>query len=380
MNSATTGGLIPQAVYAKSIRSMLPQEAFEPDPSKLFVLLLNMTILLVGWGIAAQLDSWPRALLVLYLPFALVMANCVVLLAFIGHDLMHGSVVRNRRLTRLVTLFSQAVLWMPPTLWKHLHNRAHHNHTNALTDPDRCYLHQHPNVLGKRVQTVLVPSVEVTLPGLMVGLVTAWGVHACRYLVAVLLYPNRDCPHVTAQLPIKPADRFAIALELLLIAALHLSLVAYLGFSPLQLALGYFLPIGLGYAVMIFYIYTNHMACPMTGVNDPLVNSLSLRVPKFVDFIHCNFSHHAEHHIFPGLNSDYYPLVRTCIAKLYPERVGYVVPAMTAWRWLLATPRHYLSETTFTDWHGQEQFPCPSIAACDLDPASRGLLPHPVRN
>jgi fatty acid desaturase len=37
----------------------------------------------------------------------------------------------------------------------------------------------------------------------------------------------------------------------------------------------------------------------MTEVNDPLINSVSLRVPKILDVLHCNFSDHTEHHIFP---------------------------------------------------------------------------------
>lgn len=360
MNHAVSTGLIPQSVYAKKLRSLLPEEAFQPDGSKLVVLLINIAILLSGWGIASYLNQWPKSLLWLYLPCSVVMANGVILLAFIGHDLMHGSVMRKSRWVYVVTLFSQTILWIPPTLWKIIHNRVHHNKTNSLADPDRNYLYQQPNALGKRVQDIIVPSSTVTIPGLILGMVTAWGIYGFRHLVAVLFFSDRDCPHVAAQFSVKPQEKRAIAAELFLMGLLHLCLLAYLQFDPLKLMLAYFLPIGLGYAGMIFYIYTNHMFCRMTEINDPLVNSVSIKVPKFIDFIHYNFSYHAEHHIFPGLNSDYYPLVRERLAELYPERMGYVTPAKDAWQLLLTTPRYYLTETLFTDWTGTEKIPCPA--------------------
>ena len=361
MNTPTSDYLIHQSVYAKQLRPLLPTKAFEPDSSKLIVLLVNAAILLVGWGIAAQLDHWPKALLWLYLPFAVVMGNCVITLLFVGHDMMHGSVIRNRRLVRVITLFSQAVLWMPPTLWKHIHNQTHHNRTNSLKDPDRNFLYREPNSLGKRAQDIITPSSTVTVPGLMLGMLTAWSLYTLRHVIAVLFFSQKECPHVPAQVTVKPAERFQIAAEFAFIVVLHLSLLAYLRFDPIKLILAYFLPIGLGYGGMIFYIYTNHLFCRMTSINDPLVNSVSLKVPKFFDLLHCNFSYHTEHHIFPGLNSDYYPLVRESLAKLYPERMRYVMTVKEAWQLLLTTPRHYLTETMFTDWNGIERVSCPRL-------------------
>lgn len=374
MTSVISTGLIPQSIYAKKLRPMLPAEAFQPDWSKLVVLFINIAILLLGWGIASYLDQWPRYLLWLYLPCSVVMANCVIILAFIGHDLMHGSVVRKSRWVYIVTLFSQSILWISPTLWKNIHNRVHHTKTNSLADPDRNYLYQQPKAIGKRIQNSLVPSSTVTIPGLILGMLTAWGVYGFRHLVAILFFGDKDCPHVAAQFSVKPKEKRAIAAEFLLMVLLHLCLLVYLQFDPIKLILAYFLPIGLGYAGMIFYIYTNHMFCRMTEINDPLVNSVSIKVPKFIDLIHCNFSYHAEHHIFPGLNSDYYPLVRECLAELYPERMGYVITAKEAWRLLLTTPRYYLTETLFTDWTGTEQSPCPSFvstAAAPPKPAAK---------
>ncbi len=100
--------LIPQAEYAKKLRPLLPVEAFAPDPSKLVILFINLTILILGWVIAAQLDRWPVYLLWLYLPLAVVMGNSVIFLLFSSNNIMHGSVIRNPRLIHVISLLGRA--------------------------------------------------------------------------------------------------------------------------------------------------------------------------------------------------------------------------------------------------------------------------------
>jgi len=359
-------GLIPQSVYVKKLRSHLPKEAFEPEPSKLHLLIINLLILGVGWGIGAQLQHWPTQWLWLYLPFALVMANSVVVLAFASHDLMHGSVTRNHKLAYWLSLISQTILWMPPTLWKIIHNRIHHNNTNLPEDLDRNYYFDQPNTLGRRLQALLFPSSEVALPWLVIGMMTLWGFYALRSILSALVWGGQAGALAPAMFRVSTKERWAIARELAFMVALHLGVLAWLSFNPLQIALAYVLPISLGYAGMIAYIYTNHLVSPVTEINDPLANSLSLKVPKLVDLLHINFSYHAEHHIFPGLNSDYYPMVRELLRQHYSDRMGYIVNAGDAWKMLLSTPRYYLNAVTLTDKKGQQQIPCHLIDCLDI--------------
>jgi fatty acid desaturase len=86
--------------------------------------------------------------------------------------------------------------------------------------------------------------------------------------------------------------RQAIGVELLIIIGFDLSILAFIYFHPIKLLLGYFLPIWIGHGGAMFYIYTNNLLCRMTEVNDPLINSISLRVPKIFDLLHLNFSYH----------------------------------------------------------------------------------------
>ena len=351
--------LMHQSAYAKQLRPLLPPEAFLPDTSKVGILFINLAILILGWMIASYLDQWTWYFLPLYLPFALLMGNSVVVLLFSSHDLLHSRTLTTPWLRRLVTLFGLTLLWMPPTFWKAVHNREHHNHTNALGDPDRNYLYQQPNTWGKWIQDQFVPSLDVHPLGLALGMATAWGVHNFRNLTSVLLFNHESVDYVPAAFKVSPKERTAIALELAVIFCFHFAVLWSLSFHPLKLALSYFLPIGIGYAGVMFYIYTNHMACCMTAINDPLVNSLSLKVPRLFDLLHFNFSYHTEHHIFPGLNSDYYPLVQALLKEHYPTKAGYILNASDAWRLLLETPRHYKDETTFTTWSGKTSITCP---------------------
>ncbi|NES96474.1 MAG: fatty acid desaturase, partial [Desertifilum sp. SIO1I2] len=164
--------------------------------------------------------------------------------------------------------------------------------------------------------------------------------------------------YTPAPFTVSAKERWAIAQEYLVILALHLGVMTFLRFHPLSLLLGYFLPIGIGYAGAMFYIFTNHLLCQMTSVNDPLANTLSIRVPKLFDRLHLNFSYHTEHHIFPGMNSDYYPLVQELLKTHYPERYN-LLGAGEAWRLLLQTPRHYQDNQTLTNWAADRSVPCP---------------------
>ena len=349
--------LTHQSVYAKKLRPLLPSQAFEPDPSKLAILLINLGILLLGWGIADELDRWPVYLLWLYLPLAAIMGNSIIVLLFSSHDLMHGSVQKKSRLTYPIAFLGLSMLLMPPTQWKSLHNLVHHNNTNSLGDPDRNYLYQQPDTWGKWIQNLFVPSVEVNPLWLIVGMAGSWAVHNFRNVSSVLLFNDKSVDYVPAAFTVSPKDRLKIALECLGILGIHLSVLFYLEFNPIKVALAYILPIAIGHAGAMFYIYTNHMGCRMTSINDPLINSASLRVPKIIDLLHFNFSHHTEHHIFPSINSNYYPMVQELLQIHYPDQMN-LIDAGQAWRLLMETPRHYQDEVTFTDSSGTMAVNC----------------------
>ncbi|MEM9543660.1 MAG: fatty acid desaturase [Cyanobacteria bacterium P01_E01_bin.42] len=358
VNTVASKPLIAQSEYVKKLRPLLPEEAFTPSKNYVLILGINLTILLLGWGIADYLDRWNVYWLWLYLPLAVIMGNSIIVALFSTHNIMHGATIKNTKLQHIVGLFGLSMLWMPPSLWKAVHNREHHNNTNAVKDPDRNYLNEQPKTWGKWIQNQFVPSAEVNPIALIIGMAHAWGVHAFRNLSSVFLFNNGATKYPVFSFTVNSQKRKAIGLETLFIIGIHLSIITFLDFHPIKLLLGYFLPIWIGHGGAMFYIYTNHMLCRMTDVNDPLINSISLRVPKIFDILHLNFSYHTEHHVFPGVNSDYYPLVQELLQTHYPDRFN-LLEAGTAWKLLLQTPRHYQDENTFTDWMGEKSIPCP---------------------
>lgn len=328
---------------ASSVRCCLP-EAFRGSSERLTLILINGLILGLGWQIASGLHRWAWPAPLLFLPLALVMGNAL----------------RRGWLRRALALLPLGVLWMPPTLWLAVHNREHHGHTNSLSDPDRSYLETQPRSWGKRIQHLFTPSSEVRPLWLALGMAGAWFMHTLRTLASVLLQPDGSASFVPAAFVASARERRAIAAELTLIVALHAAVLWWLGPHPLNLVLGYGLPLALGYAGAMAYIYTNHLLCPLSESNDPLRNSLSLTVPPWLDLLHLNVSHHTEHHIFPGLNSSYYPQVGRLLQQHHPGRYQ-LLPATEAWRLLLSTPRFHRDATTLTTWNGDQAVPVPAL-------------------
>jgi len=350
--------LIAQPDYAKRLRPLLPDGAFTPDRGTLTVLCLNGAILVLGWAMARQLQPSHWQGVILFLPFALVMGNAVVVLLFGTHDMMHSKAIRQPQLRQVVQLLGLALLWMPPTLWKAVHNREHHGKTNSEQDPDRNYNFNQPASWGKWIQNLFVPSVEVHPFWLYVGMTSAWGVHAFRNLTSVLLFNNGSTRYPVFSFQVSSRERRHIAIELAVVLMIHLAIIGFIGLRPAPLFLGYFLPIWIGYSMVIAYIYTNHMACQVTDINDPLINSVSLKMPVIFDALHFNFSYHTEHHVFPGMNPNYYPQVRALLQEHYPDRFN-LLSAPQAWKLLMQTPRHYLDATTFASSCGTITQPCP---------------------
>jgi fatty acid desaturase len=346
---------------ARSLRPLLPPQAFRTDPSRLALVLINLAILGLGWTMARTLDQWPLAALPLFLPFSLLMGNAVIVLLFATHDLLHGRSLGGHGSRRWLALFSLALLWMPPTLWRAVHNREHHGRTNSQRDPDRSYLEDQPASWGKWIQHRFTPSDEIGFIGLTLGLAFAWGVHNLRTLASVLLAPDGRAPFPPAAFRVSAADRRRIAWELLAIVGLHAAVIAWVGLDPRNLLLGYFLPIWLGYAGAMAYIFTNHLLAPLDENNDPLLNTLSLELPRWLDLLHLNFSHHTEHHIFPGLNTSYYPEVRRLLQQFHGDRFQ-LLSGREAWRLLLSTPRHYRGPSTVCSADGRRAMELPRLS------------------
>ncbi|HXQ41480.1 MAG TPA: fatty acid desaturase, partial [Candidatus Udaeobacter sp.] len=155
-------------------------------------------------------------------------------------------------------------------------------------------------------------------------------------------------------------ERLAIALELAIILALQVAvwfLVAHASAHPL---LAYLfavpLPVVIMSAFVSFYFFTNHGLKPVSDDADVLAGSTSIAVPRLFNWLHSNFSYHVEHHLFPAMSSDYYPLVGDLLRRHFGQHY-HRMTAGDAWAALIRSD----VAARRGDSHGYEAQPAPAV-------------------
>ncbi|HYO94186.1 MAG TPA: fatty acid desaturase [Polyangiaceae bacterium] len=130
--------------------------------------------------------------------------------------------------------------------------------------------------------------------------------------------------------------------------AIWSSLAWLIGTTALVFA--FVLPLFFANALVMAHILTNHSLSPLTAVNDPLSNSLSVTVPRWFEWLTLGFGYHVEHHLFPGMSARYGAQVRDLVRKLWPDRYQ-SLPLSRALLSLHRSPRVYKNDTTLIDPH-----------------------------
>jgi fatty acid desaturase len=318
------------ADHLRHIRAALPAGAFRPDPWKLLPLMLHAHVV-VGAHFAVSrvgLSPW----LALPIVVASVALSCI---GFHAHDLAHGSIVRPGRLQRVAELFFWGLLTIAPTVWRRVHNHAHHSHYNTAADPDRPFFAEEASPATRWYTRLLYPNDEVFPwnPLVFLHLVP----YIARNTLAALL-PARWKPVIVPRRAAYLDGEAAVILgELALIAVLQAALFFISGGRWLPYLIMLFGTQALTSAVTMSYIFTNHFINPMSDEPDPIRGTTSVIVPAWLDRLHANFSYHTEHHLFPALNSSHYPQVSRVLAELFPTTYQRI-PIAEAWRRLWRTP------------------------------------------
>ena len=105
------------------------------------------------------------------------------------------------------------------------------------------------------------------------------------------------------------------------------------------------------------YIITNHINCgllndKMDNFENTLKTTVSLKLPNWIDFIHLNFSHHVEHHLFPGASHRLFPELREILLKEFQNEYK-----LLSWpqsiKLILEGPIFLIGKDTLTDWDGK---------------------------
>jgi fatty acid desaturase len=108
--------------------------------------------------------------------------------------------------------------------------------------------------------------------------------------------------------------------------------------------------------MLMSYISTNHNISPLTNVNDPLANSLSVKVHPVLEFLNINFGYHVEHHLFPTVSAAHAKTIHKELLRQFPNDYK-IMPKWQAMKLLYRTSRVYKNAHTLIHPHTGETFP-----------------------
>ena len=114
--------------------------------------------------------------------------------------------------------------------------------------------------------------------------------------------------------------------------------------GPVAFVLIHLIPLMVANTIQMTYVTTNHWLCDEThDHNDPLRNSLSVKLPRFIDWLHLNASYHTEHHLGPTINPQHAPLIHESMRARYGDqcrRISLLQIMIMTYK----TPRVHLSD------------------------------------
>ncbi len=314
--------------YTTELRRLLPDHYFQPVPQRaLWIVPYAAIVLLGGWVITrgGTPTIWKLAL---SLPLGMAFAS----LGFLAHEILHGGVVRSRWARELLGGISFAPLGVAPALWVRWHNVEHHGNTQVSSrDPDVAgTFEQYRSSLRTRV-VFRFKSARNLLFFLVLSV--TFTLHAGVVLIV-------GFPRVPGR------ERMRLAGQVLGLVLFWSVWGAIFGWSDFLYF--YAVPLLIANLIIMAYVATNHHINPLLEEDDPLAGSLTVNVPRFLDILHSNFSHHTEHHVFPAMSARYLPQLKRRLKELWPDRYH----EMSLWRALdlvRKTPRLYLGNIRLID-------------------------------
>lgn len=322
----------PVQRYAREVRPYLPARVFQPTPGRLAWLPVHLTIIgAVGLYVVRGAPPWYVAMLC-----AVVAGHSWGCLGFLAHEAMHHALVKRRWVEKLVGYAGFAPYGLSPTLWSVWHNQAHHGNTGKpIADPDGY------GTLGFWQKSRVVRGLETIAPGSGykrsgLFLFVWFSIHS---LLVLVFHSQRNDYYARVSRRVVYAESAAML-------AFWIGVLALVG--PYAFVFVYVVPTLVANAVIMSYIATNHFLNPLTEVNDPLANSLSVTSPRWLTWLHLQFGHHVEHHLFPTMSGRHAPAVRDVLVRLYGERY-LSMPHARALRLLYVRPKLHGTHDTLVD-------------------------------
>ncbi len=317
------------AYYNKKIASSLPTKYFERNPNRIFMGLMFISLNTALVFAIINLDlHWSLKILAGFL-----IGQFNAGMALLTHEILHGSVMKNKYVQDIIALFAMAPYLVSPTYWRFWHNRLHHGNTQyILKDPDA------------------FPTLSVYRQSFFMRKLYEWtpGANTIRsYFYFFFWFTFQSFIN---QIYMRFGNKMweemkhtRVSIEFALQIVLVASYIYFVGSSHFVYLV--LIPFAIQNYTVMSYISTNHNISPLTKVNDPLMNSLTVTTNPIFDFFHLNFGYHVEHHIFPRMSGAYTKKVHVELKKQFPNTYQYMKKS-DALKMLYGTSRIYKNHTT----------------------------------
>jgi fatty acid desaturase len=318
--------------YVARIRPLLPAQYFVPNTRSLVGIAGHLSIVCACYWLLRSSPLWG-----LWALASLLIGHSMACVLFRAHDLSHGSIIKNPFAQRTLEVLVWGINGIPATLWRCAHNNSHHRGTNTVLDSDRAFRECEATRGIKVFNRLFWPSRRSYLWHPLLHPLILFYVpnYILRHLVTAFLPGETKLPTVTSKPRYTASNRYAIAAEIVFIASYQYGLWLFLGADWHRFLFAAPIPLLITSSIAMAYLWTNHTLNPLLAGADPLASTTSVQVPRWVDWLHDNFSYHTEHHLFPRMNPRYYPAVSQLLSCHYPDRYKRM-PFGEAWRqiWL----------------------------------------------
>ncbi len=305
------------------IRKELGEKIFHSTTSTLLTPFIHFILI----AILLAAHNLTNSILLQVLLFAAI-GHSIFCIGNFAHYLSHNSIVLNPTLKYGIEMFCWGIATTSPTVWKITHNLSHHKYTNGQYDSFRSFTKDEYTKARRLVQLFLSPNREMRFSPIVY--LTSF-ISQSSYLNAALLGTNGRVSNVVAYLPEFTRDqRRRVVLEVLFICAMQYCIYLVLG-SLAAYLLFFIVSQVVANGIASAYLITQHQMYAPSNENHPLKNSTSIKLPKIIDVLHLNVSHHVEHHIFPSISPKYLPDLNHFLQKNYPQHFTFI-PAATAIR------------------------------------------------
>jgi fatty acid desaturase len=341
------------AEYRRELGSRVDVKSTQKSPRVLVHLFVHLSVIVsVDLWVALHMRETPWYYV---FPLSLLSGHSLMVSALCSHELGHGAARMPNWLRRTILRMGYCfVVVAVPTVQRRAHNQLHHMMENTPRDPDRRMTIEEIKLSGaERIAVWLLPNRQHPLVSGLLG----FALSVFSYLTSIFWHSVLRTGELYDVRLDERSRRIAIA-EALFNVSVQLALIVLSG-SPWMLAF-LALQFYVGASGAGLYIATNHLLSGLSdeAARDPLASSLSLTVPRWLDFVHLNFSHHTEHHVYPGASYRVLPEVRKALREQFPERYRELsFPA--AIRLLLSLPLAVLDKNTLAEPSGQANMPIP---------------------